>query len=550
MGFAGNLVDLPVVDVFQFLHISQRSGVIRFANPDVGDVSMVVRGGKLLSATSSMQTWTLGRCLRELFDVTEEAIASARERQMQGANKLLGVLLVEAGQASEEQIQQAMVALIEKLMQELVGWPDGTFVFEPQDIAGSDELAHYPALLREGAELDIQSVMMDAVRVFDEAEKQREEALRLRHREIEAQKQARLDNEAQGVGADADAIEALFDQDKPGAFDVLRDRLVVVVSDDHMLRASVAQHCQRKGFDSLSVSLVQEARGHLSRCVALGTDAVLVGDTAVATYGNFGCLGGMPGARRIREEFPQVPIVLVGDDIDHDTRILALGLGALFVQQKPKRSIQPRTYPARLETFKTYLSAAIEGAFHAAERAFLATRSMDDELRSLRDRVLELRTQESRSNVSLALLQHVARTTERAVLFLCRDRDLVAIGAFGPARRGKTVNDLLVGSLFSLASLPLVEKCIEKNVPYKGEVAKQAGFAAIFRSIGEPITGHGLILPVVARERVVAVVYGDNGGDWRPLITTYGLEILTSQVGLMLENLLLQRQRQAEAQTG
>jgi hypothetical protein len=47
--------------------------------------------------------------------------------------------------------------------------------------------------------------------------------------------------------------------------------------------------------------------------------------------------------------------------------------------------------------------------------------------------------------------------------------------------------------------------------------------------------------PIVSEGKVVAVLYGDNGYDPRPIGDTDSLEIFLSQAGIAMEKALLQR---------
>ena len=65
------------------------------------------------------------------------------------------------------------------------------------------------------------------------------------------------------------------------------------------------------------------------------------------------------------------------------------------------------------------------------------------------------------------------------------------------------------------------------------------GFAAV---VGKPRTGQCAVFPVMGGQRVIALVYADNGNSNRAIEELEMLELAASQAGLAFENELLRRQ--------
>ncbi len=65
------------------------------------------------------------------------------------------------------------------------------------------------------------------------------------------------------------------------------------------------------------------------------------------------------------------------------------------------------------------------------------------------------------------------------------------------------------------------------------------GLASI---LGPPEKDEVVVFPVAGSERVIAVVYADNGDTPRPLRDVDLLEVAAEQVGIAFENELLRRQ--------
>ena len=66
--------------------------------------------------------------------------------------------------------------------------------------------------------------------------------------------------------------------------------------------------------------------------------------------------------------------------------------------------------------------------------------------------------------------------------------------------------------------------------------------AELIELIGRPETGQVVIIPVLGAQRVISVIYADNGQTTRAIDDIDVLELATAQVGMAFENELLRRQ--------
>ena len=60
--------------------------------------------------------------------------------------------------------------------------------------------------------------------------------------------------------------------------------------------------------------------------------------------------------------------------------------------------------------------------------------------------------------------------------------------------------------------------------------------------VGRPRTGQVVVFPVLGAQRVISVIYADNGDRDNPIEDIDILELATAQVGMAFENELLRRQ--------
>ena len=63
----------------------------------------------------------------------------------------------------------------------------------------------------------------------------------------------------------------------------------------------------------------------------------------------------------------------------------------------------------------------------------------------------------------------------------------------------------------------------------------------LISQIGRPRTGAAILIPVVGSERVILLVYADNGELDQPIEDLELLEVAAGQIGVAIENELLRR---------
>jgi hypothetical protein len=146
------------------------------------------------------------------------------------------------------------------------------------------------------------------------------------------------------------------------------------------------------------------------------------------------------------------------------------------------------------------------------------------------------------ATVALNLMHIISESVERAVLFLVKREQLMALGAFGADGRGRPLAELTRGIKLSTQSDSVFGRSLAA-----GEVQsvsfEDAGLPEPFRSlVGRSRTGQVVVFPVLGAQRVISVIYTDNGDRDQPIEDIDILELATAQVGMAFENELLRRQ--------
>ncbi|HUJ29514.1 MAG TPA: DUF4388 domain-containing protein [Myxococcales bacterium] len=146
------------------------------------------------------------------------------------------------------------------------------------------------------------------------------------------------------------------------------------------------------------------------------------------------------------------------------------------------------------------------------------------------------------TGISLSLMNVVADSAERCVLFLPRSDALVALGAFGAGPAGRSLAQVAAGFRLDVAVRNAFTACLESRQPLVGKLEDGTLPTSFFERIGKPRTGQFAVIPVVGGQKVVALVYVDNGVSERPLDDLDVLELASAQAGLAFENELLRRE--------
>ena len=146
------------------------------------------------------------------------------------------------------------------------------------------------------------------------------------------------------------------------------------------------------------------------------------------------------------------------------------------------------------------------------------------------------------ATVALNLMHIISESVERAVLFLVKREQLLALGAFGADTRGRPLAELTRGIKLSTQTESVFARSL-----VLGEVQsvnfEDAGLIEPFRSlVGRSRTGQVVVFPVLGAQRVISVIYTDNGERDQPIEDIDILELATAQVGMAFENELLRRQ--------
>ncbi|HYW06161.1 MAG TPA: DUF4388 domain-containing protein [Longimicrobium sp.] len=160
MAIEGPLRELALSDVFQLLDLSRKTGTLTVTHESRHRPAVIRfdRGG-VVGAELGEAHERIEHLLLRAGKVTERHVEEARRVQQGAPGKPLGVILVESGAVSAQEVARQLRFQIQEAVFELMQWKDGYFRFEEGQAPPPG-----PTTLRVPTE----SLLMEAARRIDE----------------------------------------------------------------------------------------------------------------------------------------------------------------------------------------------------------------------------------------------------------------------------------------------------------------------------------------------------------------------------------------------
>ena len=523
MGISGSLKDVSVADVMQFIHLGRRTGTLLLSQ-GTKRAMIGFHLGRLVSAQAP-RTPKLGDLLvtSGMIDrgILDRAIQS---QQTEIERRSLGQILLSAGSLDPEGLRQMIAQQIEQAVSEVMVWDSGNFDFAIDDLRPIDDIALYPSDVLPDADINTQMVLLEAARIFDERNRDRAES----------------QDPSSGTYPAGDATNPTMVMEPHSGHHPTNGGFMAGESydADELEPREIPKHAA----ELLKLHLVSTDTGFAERLgEALQNEVAGVEVTNLAQAGTTN-----PG------EPP--PVILL--DL-RSTGGVTLEQAASVRRARPKASLIALVDPGG-SFVKTY-EAGVLAALPADLEAVVAC--VENVIDTRRDLIRGGRVEESRSGVArlrrvfgdlrsglisatvaLNLMHIVSESVERAILFLVKRDHLVALGAFGMDARNRPLAESTRALKLDMEGESVLIHSLET-----GEVQSvdfdQAGLPEAFRKmVGRPKTGQVVVFPVLGAQRVISVIYTDNGDRDTPIEDIDILELATAQVGMAFENELLRRQ--------
>jgi hypothetical protein len=597
MAFTGELEHLHIVDIIQLVNTARKSGTFSVKGSK-GESRIIFSNGYIVGASHLNNKIRIGTVLVKMNAITREDLEQALEMQRKSGKdrKPLISTLIELGKLGRDEATKGLKKLIEITLVELVGWNEGTFTLDTETISVSPECSYPLSKMEQEIGLDAQMLLMDALRVYDERERDRqagktvpsdeelfadvapsEEAMKsdervpvitaddlglgdLEHLErkmpeslpedetfdpVEIHRQKIKETLAGFSAGEQEAFVSFLEKATQNRVphDGLqkhrgRAKGIIFFSDDELIKHSVMTICKAHDVLVFATDGDEELDRIIDQCLKIKILPVLVLDDPETSGGMLSREKIVSLRQRVKQRYQQVLIIQIASSPDYEFTLQSFQDGAVAVFPRPSKDARKKTFIPDavkfLETFKSYMENFLQVQNEPA--------STEGRLNKIKNRIITLRNSDEPSEVSLALLQSVSELFERSITFIVRQTELTgekAIGVYAEKEAGPTsVTRLKV----PLSQPSVFRDVVERGQVFYGESADEVLREHLFEAIGEPLSPAIILLPVKSDGKTVMLTYGDFGGKEASSGQYDLLEILAGGAGLVLENSLYRKQ--------
>ncbi len=168
MALKGNLRDFSLHQLLNLINLAHKTGAlsVRGENGRKDSAFLFFREGKLIHASFDDTPTRLTDVLVKVGKISPDQAQVVRERSRIDTDKELGLLLIQYGYLSQNDIIQGVRSFLLESVYQLFTWPSGNFNFEPNRLPPEERIT---------VPLNLENVIMEGGRRQQEWEKLRDD---------------------------------------------------------------------------------------------------------------------------------------------------------------------------------------------------------------------------------------------------------------------------------------------------------------------------------------------------------------------------------------
>jgi CheY-like chemotaxis protein len=560
MSLVGNLEDLGLGEILQIVSLSRKSGVLSLYSKG-REGKIVFRQGVVIRASIDGRVRHLGELLlrKQVIDkATLRKAISIQERD--GFRERLGDIVIQHFSVNADTVAEVIRRQIEEVVYTLFSWDEGSFDFELQDNVEALDGPEQDLYLAQG--LNPQFLAMEGTRLLDER----------RHHETPDDWTPRGEDTCSvmdNCDLAFDLMQGTQPEEKVSALQPAEGMLAVLVDDDSDTRSTLAALLSGWGYTVHDFSKTEETLIKIDFLYRDGFRPTVFVDLIMPRMDGSGILGGLELIELLHDNFPDLPLIVLSDHYSSNAEQKVKEKGYPLVIKPRKSEISDA------ETFQVFSDRLrVELArFERKSKAAAGTETINlaDELRMeigddfipatssaghgpgfslLRSMLEELNSLPPGGGIILLVLRFAAEFMNRAVVFVVRDSGIMGLGQFGIVDTAELADTRVRDLCIPLDADPLFTRVLAEKIAVKAPPDGTKWNRHLLEQLGGGSPVHMFIGPIISEDKVVALLYGDNLPERRPIGDTDSLEIFLSQAGMAMEKALLQQRLKEKAQEG
>jgi CheY-like chemotaxis protein len=556
MSLVGNLEDLGLGEILQIVSLSRKSGVLELNSRDRSG-KVIFRAGQVIRATATTFPENLGDLLLRGGMVDIDTLRQALiARQEKADGRRVGDILVAEFGIDRAAIDKVVREQIERVVYSFFGWTEGAFAFElgePDELAATT-LNPLQFMLESG--LNPQWLAMEGSRLIDEK----------RHRgdDVEERGESLVDvdlllSEVRG-GAESSAPVPVAAE--PAAPDVATDaqRSFLVVDDDPLIVEQIVLLLQQRRVTVRAFTTGAQFLAAVGQADPVATTLLI--DLIMPRKDGSGLLGGLELLEEVRNNYPDFPVLVMSDHPSNEAEESIRRFGVPALLPKPTRGeVAAGAAGAALSELadalfsltgqhgapvtrdKHLFNIGVELYREMGEASGLTLQQSRQSpgLHLLRGMLEELNNPSLGGGIILLILRFASELMNRAVIFLVKEKEIVGLGQFGIELPGESPDAKVRTTRIPTHEESLFSEALTTMAPLRLTPSSRKWDEHLFNQLGGRKPQEIFLGPLLSEGRVVAILYGDNLPEQKPVGDTEALEIFLSQAGMAMEKALLER---------
>lgn len=165
MALKGNLRDFSITQLLNLINLAQKTGTLVIEGP--GETAQIAfRQGKLAYAQLGGEDGSLAAILHQTRRISASQYKLLKERASTMSDKELGLLLINAGYLTQDDILSSLQTYFINIIRRLFTWVEGFFRFEPDTLPGDGKIT---------VRVDLENLIIEGSRQLREWEQLQEE---------------------------------------------------------------------------------------------------------------------------------------------------------------------------------------------------------------------------------------------------------------------------------------------------------------------------------------------------------------------------------------